>query len=131
RVALALLRAAWPGWEVRWAYGGQTDLRTYVGLDPADDPGRGAYPWDGNIFDANAATQAAGDGDLTVVTVEAPGRCHLACYESDHPVMHGPAVLDQLGTLTDHGAYRELAAAGLHVDPERRRVGWWITHHQV
>lgn len=28
-----LIRAAWPGWEVRWLYEGWAELREYVGLD--------------------------------------------------------------------------------------------------
>ncbi|MEV5801736.1 hypothetical protein [Streptomyces collinus] len=31
---LELIRAAWPGWEVRWLYDGSAELREYVGLDP-------------------------------------------------------------------------------------------------
>ncbi|MFI5543780.1 hypothetical protein ACIA6E_08370 [Streptomyces sp. NPDC051815] len=131
RAALALLRAAWPGWDVRWAHGGRTQLRAYAGLDAADDPQRNVLPWDRNLFDAGSAGWVVPDADVTVVTVDTPGRCHLVCHAFDHPVMHGPALLGLLDTVTDHGTYHEPVAAGLHIDPERRRVGWWLTGHQV
>lgn len=39
-----LIRAAWPGWEVRWLYGGSAELREYVGLDPGYVRCRDAAP---------------------------------------------------------------------------------------
>ncbi|MFF3083631.1 hypothetical protein ACFVRB_01125 [Streptomyces nojiriensis] len=131
RATLALLRAAWPGWDVRWAYGGRTGLRAYAGLDPADDPDRDKRVWESDLFEMDAAGPAVRGLGVSVVTLDGPDRCHPVCYAFDHPVMYGPALLDWLSATTDHGAYHELAVAGLHVDTERRRVGWWLTSHQI
>uniref|UniRef100_A0AAU2JXM2 Uncharacterized protein n=1 Tax=Streptomyces sp. NBC_00049 TaxID=2903617 RepID=A0AAU2JXM2_9ACTN len=131
RATLTLLRAAWPGWDVRWAHGGRTGLRAYAGLDPADDADRDKRVWERDVSEMGAVALSVRDPDVTVVTLDGPDRCHLVCYGFDHPVMHGPALLDRLAAATDHGAYHELAVAGLHVDTERRRVGWWLTGHQI
>ncbi|MFG2989781.1 hypothetical protein ACGFZK_10915 [Streptomyces sp. NPDC048257] len=131
RAVFALLRAAWPGWEVRWSYGGQTGLRAHVGLDPADDAGRDRPVWPDDVFEASAPALAHPDPDVTVVTVDGPDRCHLMGFGLEHPVMQGPALLDRLEAVTDHGAHHELAESGLHIDQVRRRVGWWHTGYQI
>ncbi|MEU7599523.1 hypothetical protein [Streptomyces sp. NPDC041003] len=130
RATLALVRAAWPGWDVRWAYGGRTGLRAYAGLDPADDADRDKRVWESDLSETDGVALPYPGAEVTVVTLDGADRCHLVCYAFDHPVMYGPALLDWLAATTDHGAYHELTVAGLHVDTERRRVGWWLTSNQ-
>lgn len=120
--ALALLRAAWPGWEVRWAYDGQTGLRTYLGLDPAADRS-------GPIGSFVCPAPGLAGAPAAVVTV-GPDRCHVLDGVNEHPATEGPALLERLRTVPRHLSHGGWADAGIHVDPERRRVGWWLTGAQ-
>ncbi|MEV6550968.1 hypothetical protein AB0M57_19990 [Streptomyces sp. NPDC051597] len=128
--ALELLRHSWPGWQVRWTFDGPAELRAYLGLDPdaVRDPGREVRA---------GAPLAPGDGELaeddplaTVVTV-GTGRCHLLAAAGDHPVAEGPALLDRLAAAPDHGRCEFAVLSGLHVDPARRLVGWWLLAAQA
>ncbi|MGW0393107.1 hypothetical protein ACWDYJ_19865 [Streptomyces sp. NPDC003042] len=121
---LELLRHAWPGWEVRWLYDGQSGLRALLGLAQADvGVAAGGYP--GPALDADDEELADPDPLVAVVTI-GPDRCHALADIGDHPAEEGPALLDRLGDAPDHGTYRLRADAGIHVDPARRRVGWWL-----
>ncbi|MFD9487469.1 hypothetical protein ACFWBX_26580 [Streptomyces sp. NPDC059991] len=128
--ALDLLRHAWPGWQLRWTYDGPAELRAYLGLDPGAvrDPRGEVYA---------GAALAPGDEELaeddplaTVVTVGA-GRCHLVAATADHPVAEGPALLERLDSAPEHGRCELAVLSGLHVDPARRRVGWWLLGAQA
>ncbi|MFF0435477.1 hypothetical protein ACFYU9_25020 [Streptomyces sp. NPDC004327] len=119
-----LIRAAWPGWEVRWLYDGPAELREYVGLDPEYVRCRDA--------DVSAAPLLApGEEDLSgpdpggVVITVSTGRCHVASDAFDHPVSEGAALLHRLADAPGHGVCRLHVNAGIHLDLERRRVGWW------
>ncbi|MEU3573918.1 hypothetical protein AB0E96_36710 [Kitasatospora sp. NPDC036755] len=121
---LELLREAWAGWDVRWLYDGPAELRTHLGLDPEQVRDRAAGVLAGQPI-------GPGDEELTdpepmaaVVTV-GPDRCHVVATGADHPVREGPALLDRLTGGPEHGVCRVPAEAGVHVDPLRRRVGWW------
>ncbi|MEU5149623.1 MULTISPECIES: hypothetical protein [Streptomyces] len=119
---LELLRLAWPGWEVRRLHDGQSGLRAHLGLAPQERdtdvcPGPALEPDDEELADP--------DPLVAVVTV-GTGRCHVLADIGDHPVEEGPALLDRLRDAPDHGRYRLRADAGIHVDPARRRVGWWL-----
>ncbi|MEU5977543.1 hypothetical protein [Streptomyces sp. NPDC047315] len=125
-----LIRAAWPGWEVRWLYDGSAELREYVGLDPE-------YVRCRDSALSLAPFLAPGDEDLAgpdpggvVVTVSTAGtagtgRCHVASDAFDHPVREGAALLDRLADAPEHGRCHLHVNAGIHLDPERRRLGWW------
>lgn len=101
-------------------------LRAHLGLAPEEaasaavSPGPALEPGDEEFDDP--------DPLVAVVTI-GPERCapgqDLADIE-DHPVEEGPALLDRLRGAPDHGSHRLRADAGIHVDPERRRVGWWL-----
>ncbi|MET9597584.1 hypothetical protein [Streptomyces sp. NPDC006459] len=120
--ALELLRCAWPGWEVRWLYDGQSGLRAHLGLDPGE-PDTTVYP--GPALERDDEELDDPDPLVAVVTVGAD-RCHVLADINDHPVEEGPALLERLRDAPDHGSHRLRADAGIHVDPERRRVGWWL-----
>ncbi|MFB7241358.1 hypothetical protein CW362_15195 [Streptomyces populi] len=129
------IRAAWPGWEVRWLYDGPAELREYVGLDPEYVRRR-----DADL--SSAPLLAPDDEDLTgsdpggvVITVGAD-RCHVASDAFDHPVREGAALLDRLADAPGHRVCRLHVNSGIHLDPERRRLGWWSLYsspqaHQV
>ncbi|MET9232659.1 hypothetical protein [Lentzea sp. NPDC003310] len=119
-----LIRAAWPGWEVRWLYDGPAELREYAGLDPehvrCPDSDLFAAP-----FLAPEDEDLAGpDPGGVVITVEG-GRCHVASAAFDHPVREGVALLDRLANAPEHKSCALHVNAGIHLDPERRRLGWW------
>ncbi|MFI5530567.1 hypothetical protein ACIA8O_18700 [Kitasatospora sp. NPDC051853] len=124
---LELLAEAWPGWEVRWLYQGQSALLTYAGRDPAEarrDHDR-IYPEE---------LLAPGDEDLEredpggVVITFPGGRSHITSDVSDHPLREGPALLDRLADAPEHGTVRLHTASGIHLDPERRELGWWCAY---
>ncbi|MEU9105456.1 hypothetical protein AB0D54_13955 [Streptomyces xanthophaeus] len=141
--ALELLRRAWPGWEVRWLYDGQRGLRAHLGLAPQEEPPAAVHP--GPALEPGDEELDDPDPLVAVVTVgpgpgpgsgsgagpgsgvgPGPGRCHVLADIAAHPVEEGPALLDRLRDAPDHGSHRLRADAGIHVDPERRRVGWWL-----
>ncbi|MEU7123120.1 hypothetical protein [Streptomyces zaomyceticus] len=119
-----LIRAAWPGWEVRWLYDGPAELRAYVGLDPEYVRCRHADP-------SSAPLLVPDDEDLTgpdpggVVITVGTGRCHVASDAFDHPVREGATLLDRLADAPEHGRCHLHVNAGIHLDPEHRRLGWW------
>ncbi|THA80896.1 hypothetical protein [Streptomyces sp. A0592] len=119
---LELLRLAWPGWEVRWLYDGQSGLRAHLGLAP-QEPAAEVYP--GPALEPDDEELADPDPLVAVVTV-GTDRCHVLADINDHPVEEGPALLDRLLDAPDHGRYRLRADAGIHVDPARRHVSWWL-----
>ncbi|MFB7470286.1 hypothetical protein [Kitasatospora sp. NPDC056184] len=121
---LELLRRAWAGWEVRWAYDGNADLRTYLGLDPEPVRDREVGTLAGEALAPEDEDLAHPEPLVSVVTVGSDG-CHVVANTGDHPVQEGPALLDRLAGAPEHGVCRVAAEAGVHVDPLRRRVGWW------
>ncbi|MFD7027439.1 hypothetical protein ACFWAR_05315 [Streptomyces sp. NPDC059917] len=119
-----LIRAAWPGWTVRWLFDGQAELREYVGLDPECVRSRDAGPCAAPFLAPDDEELAGPDPGGVVITVGA-GRCHVASDAFDHPVREGAALLDRLADAPGHGSCRLHVNAGIHLDPERRRLGWW------
>lgn len=115
---------AWPGWEPRWTYDGPADLRRYLGLDP--EAVRDTHPSACPAPPLDAGDEELLERDPLVTAVTVGGRrCHLLAAIGDHPVAEGPALLGRLAGVHDHGRCTVTADAGLHVDPVRRRVGWW------
>ncbi|GGR32675.1 hypothetical protein GCM10010251_56000 [Streptomyces aurantiogriseus] len=116
---------AWPGWELRWTYDGPADLRRHLGLDPeaVRESDRKVYP--APVLEPDDEELLERDPLVTVVTI-GDDRCHLLAAINDHPVVEGPAFLDRLADAPDHGHCTVAAEAGLHIDPVRRRVGWWL-----
>ncbi|MFD9795766.1 hypothetical protein ACFWXK_32980 [Streptomyces sp. NPDC059070] len=128
--ALELLGHAWPGWESRHTYDGPAELRAYLGLDPeaVRDPQLGVMA--GALIAPGDEELAEDDPWVTAVTV-GPDRCHLVAATGDHPIAEGPALLERLAGAPDHGRCGLAVLSGLHIDPERRRVGWWLPGAQA
>ncbi|USX49347.1 hypothetical protein [Lentzea sp. HUAS12] len=127
------IKTAWPGWEVRWAYGGIEDVVAYLGLDRASVrvahrrefvplPGSIEYPEDDNC----------------VVTVRHAGGVVYG-YRLQHvhcePRWAGPGLLDGLAALTPvrswepqskHDCGPEL---GLHFDLASLELGFWTVEN--
>ncbi|MFJ3926147.1 hypothetical protein [Streptomyces sp. NPDC090022] len=122
---LELLREAWPGWDLRWAYDGPAELRTYLGLDPeyVRDRGRGTSL--GPLLEPEDEELADPEPMAAVVTVGSD-RCYVVANIADHPIREGAALLDRLSGGPEHGTCRVSADAGIHIDASRRRVGWWV-----
>ncbi|MFD3457114.1 hypothetical protein ACFWVC_33670 [Streptomyces sp. NPDC058691] len=119
------LRGAWPGWELLWTYDGPAELRTHLGLDPEDVRYRGGRTIPDAALGVDDEELAERDPMVRVVTVGAD-RCYVLSAGNDHPVAEGPAVLERLAGAPDHHRCEVAAESGLHVDPDRRRVGWWL-----
>lgn len=122
---LELLRAAWPGWEIRWLYDGPAELRAHVGLDQEYVRCRDSALYPGEALEPGDE-ELAGPEPLAAVVTIGVERCHVVVNLEDHPVREGPALLDRLAGAPEHGVCRVPAEAGLHVDPVRRHVGWWV-----
>jgi hypothetical protein len=122
--AFALIRDAWPGWEVRWLYDGAAELREYVGLDPEYVRALGSGLALAPFLDPGDEDLARPDPGGVVITVGAD-RCHVASDCFDHPVREGVALLDRLADAPGHGVCRLHVNSGIHLDPQRRRLGWW------
>ncbi|MFJ2831460.1 hypothetical protein ACIPC1_28510 [Streptomyces sp. NPDC087263] len=123
--AWEVLSRAWPGWELRWTYDGQAELLACLGLDPekSRDPDRSVYPE--LVLEPDDEELAGRDPCVRVVTI-GTDRCHLLSAVNDHPITEGPALVNRLAGTPDHGVCAIAAESGIHVDPERRRVGWWL-----
>lgn len=119
-----LIRAAWPGWQVRWLYDGPAELREYVGLDPEYVRCRDS-PLSSAPFLAPGDEDLAGPDPGGVVVTVGADRCHVASDAFDHPVREGVALLDRLANAPWHGSCHLHVNAGIHLDPERRHLGWW------
>ncbi|MFI8965054.1 hypothetical protein ACIGO8_23415 [Streptomyces sp. NPDC053493] len=119
-----LIRAAWPGWEARWLYDGPAELREYVGLDPEYVRCRDSALSLAPLLAADDEDLAGPDPGGVVMTI-GTGRCHVASDAFDHPVREGAALLDRLADAPEHGVCRLHVNSGIHIDPERRRLGWW------
>ncbi|MCX5205415.1 hypothetical protein OG897_28640 [Streptomyces sp. NBC_00237] len=122
---LALLREVWAGWEVRWLYDGPAELRGYLGLDPGNVRLREGGLAVGEVIEPGDEELAEPEPMVAVVTV-GTDRCYLVANAGDHPVCEGPALLARLAGGPEHGVCRVSAEAGVHVDPVRRRMGWWV-----
>ncbi|MEW2416852.1 hypothetical protein AB0953_24410 [Streptomyces sp. NPDC046866] len=127
--ALELLRLAWPDWEVRWSYDGQTGRRSYLGLDPEDDHSFQGPPLACPPLGPDDEETAEPDPLAQVVTIGAD-RCHVLAATADHPLAEGPSVVERLRDAPRHQVYRAAAEGGIHIDPDRRRVGWWLVGAQ-
>lgn len=127
---LPAMRRAWPGYDVRWAYGGAADIGVYLGDTPAardtlDVAGWKPYqtrhqPWDESFF---------------LVTVDAAGYALAVPEPGD--LLAGP---QEATTLPDAWRIENLAVwwhrdepvplpgLGLHLDTVRRTVTGWTVH---
>ncbi|MFE1383633.1 hypothetical protein ACFW6S_32275 [Streptomyces sp. NPDC058740] len=119
-----MIRAAWPGWEVRWLYDGPAELRAYVGLDPEYVRSRDSELTPAPFLGPDDEDLAGADPGGVVITVGAE-HCHVASDAFDHPVREGAALLDRLAGAPGHGVCSLHVNAGIHLDVERRRLGWW------
>ncbi|KQV05629.1 MULTISPECIES: hypothetical protein [unclassified Kitasatospora] len=119
-----LIRAALPGWEVRWLYDGAAELRGYVGLDPEYVRCRDSALSVAPFLAPEDEDLAWPDPGGVVVTVGSES-CHVASGAVDHPVREGVALFDRLADAPEHEVCRLHVNSGIHLDPEGRRLGWW------
>ncbi|MFB6878858.1 hypothetical protein [Streptomyces sp. NPDC056323] len=122
---LELLQEAWVGWDVRWMYDGPAELRTYLGLDPEHVRARESGLAVGPLLEPDDEELTDPEPMVAVVTVGTE-HCYVLANINDHPVREGAALLDRLAGGPEHGVCQASADAGIHVEPLRRRVGWWV-----
>ncbi|MFF0739032.1 hypothetical protein ACFYVL_01415 [Streptomyces sp. NPDC004111] len=120
----AMIRAAWPGWEVRWLYDGPAELREYIGLDPEYVRCRDAAPSVAPLLAPDDEDLAGADPGGVLITA-GTDHCHVASDAFDHPVREGAALLHRLSDAPGHGVCRLHVNSGIHLDPQRRHLGWW------
>lgn len=126
---LAEIRAAWPGWQIRWAYGGVEDVVAHLGIDrlsvrterkPIDKltPVFEEYPQDGLFV-------------LTIRHEDGMLRGYSLFHEFGEPIWAGPALIDMAAGLTPvpgRGVMSEDDTGpdfGSHLDVARREAGFW------
>lgn len=129
RAALfAVLHRSWPGWSVRWAYGGTSDLMAYLGLEAgtADlqlHAQARTSPSSSGWYPAPWWSEAIG----TLVTVRhAAG--HVVIHSLDpvrSPAWAGPALVGRMPPGVRRLATANWPSCGLHLDLGRRSVGLW------
>ncbi|MFJ6669739.1 hypothetical protein ACIQMJ_01370 [Actinosynnema sp. NPDC091369] len=126
---LAAIRDAWPGWDVRWAYGGLEDVVAYLGVDrltvrtereevetlngPHED-----FPQDAGCV-------------ITVRDADGVLRGYSVHHQFGEPLWAGPRLLHLVEPLTPVSGRGPLSSddpgpdLGVHVDVARREVGCW------
>ncbi|MFJ8963693.1 hypothetical protein ACIRG5_30320 [Lentzea sp. NPDC102401] len=126
---LAAIRSAWPGWQIRWAYGGLEDVVAYLGIDRAtvraeERPQPVLRPGPIELL----------ENSNTLVTIRQPDGAlhghrlhHLQC----EPLWAGPGLLDSLAVLIPVSGWERLTKdddgpeLGLHFDLTTREFGFW------
>ncbi|MET7297972.1 hypothetical protein [Embleya sp. NPDC005575] len=119
-----LIRAAWQGWRVEWLYDGAAELRGYVGLDPEYVRRPESALFVAPFLAPEDEDLAWPDPGDVVVTVGAD-HCHVASGAFDHPVREGTSLFDRMADAPEHAVCHLHVNSGIHLDPERRRMGWW------
>ncbi|GLY52627.1 hypothetical protein [Lentzea sp. NBRC 102530] len=126
---LAAIRTAWPGWQLRWAYGGIGDVVAHLGLDRSsvraadhDDvelvPGSAFYPQDDNCL----VTVRHADGSVLGYRLQ---EAHCA------PVWAGAGLPASLAAFPSVRHWERLPEdadgpeLGLHLDLGSRTLGFW------
>ncbi|HEU5469960.1 MAG TPA: hypothetical protein VFV67_04855 [Actinophytocola sp.] len=120
RAALAaVLARTWPGWDIRWAYGGLGDIVAHVDLDPA-------------VVRVERGTDAQlfpGDPDYIgcLVTVrDTTGRVDaFALRGSLSCAWRGPDLVAALPRRARVDECLEHPESGLHIDLATRTAGFW------
>jgi len=148
RLTLALMRRAWQGWEVRWAFEGLGDVVDYLGPRalvrsgrPDDEP-RGDLPVGGPWTQSVLSVRGAG-GALSLVACDVDA-CDIVEYPPsvvDRLVGHGAITLPLHGAgAPSSGAHLDVAARRVHLwaagfcqdlsdQVARRWIGWELVHH--
>jgi hypothetical protein len=123
RAALAaVLARTWPGWDVRWAYGGLGDIVAHVDLDPAivrverrTDPQLSAG---GPDYISCLVTVRGTTGEVDTFAL----RGGLSC------VWRGPDIVVALPGRARIAECLEHPESGLHIDLATRTAGLWTTN---
>lgn len=123
------LKEAWPGWEIRWAYGGVEDVAAYVGVDRKHVRTE-REPIERLVNDH--LLDYPDDGDF-VITIREGGtlRGYSACAQHCDLPWAGPKLIDLARGLTPtpgRGRYSESDTgpeSGVHIDVDQREIGVW------
>ncbi|WP_330271075.1 hypothetical protein OG205_28430 [Lentzea sp. NBC_00516] len=126
---LAAIRSAWPGWRIRWAYGGLEDVVAYLGIDRATvraaerrHPVLQLQPGDFPIIPNCLVTIRQADGSV---------HGHMLDHLHGEPLWAGPGLLDSVAVLTPTQGWERQPdedlgpELGLHFDLANREFGFW------
>ncbi|GAA2688960.1 hypothetical protein GCM10010400_62260 [Streptomyces aculeolatus] len=140
RALFAVLARTWPGWRVRWAYGGLEDFAAYVGVDAAlvrsdrataepepPETSELAPIEPGSEEIALAVTVADGGGDGG----SGGGVRAYAVFADDLEDLldRGPELAGQLSPAALTDRIPTIPEGGVHLDTVHRRVCGWTLQH--
>ncbi|WP_203823513.1 hypothetical protein [Actinoplanes palleronii] len=119
RALIEACRRVWPGWVVRWAYNGISDVTDALGLDRAVVR---REPWtNDDLF--HWVRPGADDPPRWHYLVSVGAVTYWpAPYK---PWEIGPALLGQLSELAQVAELPDVPGGGLHLDPVTRTAGVW------
>lgn len=126
---LAAIRTAWPGWRVRWAYGGVEDLVAHLGFERASVRAASRAQPVPRFDDTDALDLA--NTLVTIRLADGSVRGHRLHSLRCEPLWAGPALLDSLTERTAVPAWELLSEydvgpdLGLHFDVASRELGYW------
>ncbi|AGZ45405.1 hypothetical protein AFR_35745 [Actinoplanes friuliensis DSM 7358] len=113
--------ATWPGWQIRWAYNGISDVTDALGLPSTVLEHE---PWDST--DLYRWGRAAADEEPIVRYLVTVGEVAYALDPyAGQPWQVGPALLEQLTDGHRVTGWPEVPRGGLHLDPGSRTAGIW------
>jgi hypothetical protein len=128
RAALhAVLADTWPGWHLRWAYGGIEEIAAYAGRPVVPDR-RSDPPH--SLLAVDAGDPAELDECNLLVTVaepDRPARSYAMWTDVNGAFWFGPALLSALPQTARVTHLPRLPDSGLHLDPAGRTVAGWTT----
>lgn len=126
---LAEIRAAWPDWQVRWAYGGIEDVVAHLHRDPH------TVRTEREPIESLEGPFAEYPQEATcVLTIREPVgtlRGYSVHHEFCEPLWAGPRLLDLTAPLTPTRGRGVLSGddtgpdLGVHLDVARQEVGFW------
>lgn len=127
RIILPEVRRAWPGYDVRWAYGGAADIEAYLGLPPRpgnlpEVQGWRPYqtwrqPWDESFFLVTV--------DAAAYALEVPDPADLLAGPDEAVTLPDAWRIENLTTWWRDDRPLPLPDLGLHLDMVRRIATCW------
>jgi len=128
---LLLVRASWPGWQVRWAHDGVVDLADAIGVDrlSLEQEADRRLTWGVDDF---AGVRAAQPGDEQILlTRMGPSPTHAAfdaVADVEHVLGIGPAMLAELERRPLAPLPRERGVSqGAVIDEAAKHISYWYS----
>lgn len=128
RAALrAVLAETWPGWDIRWAYGGIEEIATQVGRPVQPYDRSGSRPSLAAVDPADPAELDECNLLVTVVEPDRSSRAYAMWTDVNDAFWSGPAMPAMLPESALVTELPRLPESGLHLDPSARTAAIWTT----